>query len=147
MPPDYCRYRAYATLTTPITIQISAITTAAPPLTWPDEIARMQHRRRGPDSHAHRAEGQHHGAEPHPPGHRLTTQPGPRRRGLVGRLAVQPGVHSPVDFLTDPLDETLGHGGVVAGSEIAVCRSRGPDFIGDAHGPHATDRRRGKHWG
>jgi hypothetical protein len=106
----------------------------------------VQHSSGGPDGHAHRAERQHHGAEPHSPGRRLTTQPRPRRR-LVGHLAEQPGVHSLVDFLADPLDETLGHGGVVAGSEIAVGRSRGPDFIPDAHRPHAIDRRRGKHWG
>ena len=93
----------------------------------------MQHRRRGPDSHAHRAEGQHHRAEPYPPGHRLTTQPRPRR-SLAARLIVDSGVYSPVDFLADALDQTLGHGGVVAGAEITVCRRRGPDFIGDAHG-------------
>ena len=51
----------------------------------------------------------------------------------MGRLAIQPGVHSLVDFFADALDETLGHGGVVAGAEIAVCRGRGPDFIPDAH--------------
>ncbi len=82
----------------------------------------MKDRRRGPDSHAHRAEAKHHGAEPDPAGHRLTTQPRPRRRGLIGRLAVQPGVHALVDFLADALDEPLGHGGVVAGAEIAVRR-------------------------
>ena len=95
----------------------------------------MKDRRRGPDSHAHGAEGQHHGAEPDSSGPGLTTQPGPRRRALVGRMAVQPGVHSLIDFFADALDETLGYGGVVAGAEIAVCRGRGPDFIPDAHGP------------
>ena len=76
----------------------------------------MQHRRRGPSGRAHGTEGQHHGAEPDPAGHGLTTQPRPRRRCLVGHLAVQPGVHSLVDFFADALDETLGYGGFVAGA-------------------------------
>jgi hypothetical protein len=93
----------------------------------------MKHRRRGPDGHAHRTKAQHHGAEPDSSGHRLTTQPRPRRRALIGRLTIQPGVHSLVDFFADAVDEALGYGGVVAGAEIAVCRRRGPDFIPDAH--------------
>jgi hypothetical protein len=28
-----------------------------------------------------------------------------------------------------------------------VCRGRGPDFIGDAHGAHANGRPCGNHWG
>ena len=107
----------------------------------------MEHRRRGPDSHAHGAESQYHGTEPDSSGRRLTTQPRPRRRGLVGHLAVQPGVHSLVDFLADALDEALGHSGVIGGAEVVVCRSRGPDFIRYAHGPHAIGGRHGKHWG
>ena len=106
----------------------------------------MQHRRRRPDAHAHRTEGQHHGAESHSPGHRITTYPRPGR-SLVRHLAVQPGVHSLVDFLADPLDETLGPGYDTAVAEIAVRRRRGPDFIPDAHVAHAIGRRRGKHWG
>jgi hypothetical protein len=35
-------------------------------------------------------------------------------------MAEQPGVHPPVYLLADPLDEALGHGGVVARSEILV---------------------------
>ena len=93
----------------------------------------MKHRRRGPDGHAHGTEAQHHGTEPDSSGHWLTTQPRPRRRSLVGHLAVKPGVHSLVDFFADALDETLGHGGVVAGAEVVVCRRRGPHFIPDAH--------------
>ena len=107
----------------------------------------MKHRRRGPDGHAHRTKAQHHGAEPDSSGHRLTTQPRPRRRALIGRLAVQPGVHSLVDFFADAVDEALGYGGVVAGAEIAVCRRRGSDFISDAHVVKLSAGQRGKHWG
>jgi len=107
----------------------------------------VKDRRRGPDGHAHGTEAQHHGAEPDSSGHTLTTQPRPRRRVLIGRLAVQPGVHSLVDFFADALDEALGHGGIVAGAKIAMCCRRGPDFIPDAHAVNAIDGHRRKHWG
>ncbi len=131
-------------LIAPITSQISATSHCVP--AWSG--SRMQYRRRGPDRQAHRAEGQHHGAEPQPPGQWLATQPAAAAARIgVGHLAVQPGVHAPVDFLADALDESLGHGGVVAGAEITVCRGRGADFIPDAHAITLSADRAGRHWG
>ena len=128
---------------TAITTHIKKISTAVPPLSWPRAVSGMQHHRRGPDGHAHRADAQHDRAEPDPARHRLTAHarsPGSRRH-----LTEQPGVYPLVDFFADPLDEAFGYGGVVGRAEIAMRGRRGADFILDAHAvsPASAPRRRG----
>src|SRR5260370_5460150 len=93
----------------------------------------MELSRRGADGQRHRAEGQSHGTESEPARRRPTARERQRIPARILRLTEQPGVHPPVDFFADALDQALGHGCVVAWAEGMVRGRRGLDFIPDAH--------------
>ena len=116
---------------TAITTQIKKISTAVPPLSWPELSPGCSTTAVAPMAMP---------IEPMP----STTAPNPIRPGTGSRrtrgarggrrhLTEQPGVYPLVDFFADPLDEAFGYGGVVGRAEIAVRGRRGADFILDAH--------------
>ena len=51
-----------------------------------------------------------------------------RRRGRGAALR-QPGINPPVDLVTDPLDQALGHGMVVGGAQLMVRGARSGNLV------------------